>query len=129
MEGVWFRSVHLTRLERPQSANGPEHGPNAKRPGVNTRAFLSVEVLKDYLDTFPQVKVLRSDLANHPKPDTKSQERSTGLKSSVRMTPRPLRKRLAPKDRQRLSTTRHLQGPRLSMTTTPLSLAGAVGLR
>lgn len=51
---------------------------------------------------FPLVKALRSDLANHAKPDKKSQERSSGLKSSVRTAPRPLRKRLAPKDRQRL---------------------------
>jgi len=62
----------------------------------------SVEVLKDYSDTFQQVTALRSDLANHAKPDMKSRERSTGPKSSVRMRPRPLRKRLAPKDRQRL---------------------------
>jgi hypothetical protein len=45
---------------------------------------------------------LRCDLSNHAKPDTKSQERSAGLKSPVRTAPRPLRKRLAPKDRQRL---------------------------
>ena len=61
-----------------------------------------VEVLNAYPHAIPQVRALRSDLANHAKPDTKSQERSTGPKSSVRMTPRPLRKRLAPKDRQQL---------------------------
>lgn len=62
----------------------------------------SVEVLKDYSDTFPLVKALRSDLANHAKPDTKGQECGPGRKSSVRRELRPLRKRLAPKDRQRL---------------------------
>lgn len=61
-----------------------------------------VEVLNAYPHTFPLVKALRSDLANHTKPDTKGRERSTGLKSPVRTAPRPLRKRLAPKDRQRL---------------------------
>jgi hypothetical protein len=61
-----------------------------------------VEVLKDYSDTFPLVKALRSDLSNHAKPDTKSQEHSPGLKSPVGSAPRPIRKRLAPKDRQRL---------------------------
>jgi DNA-directed RNA polymerase specialized sigma24 family protein len=45
---------------------------------------------------------LRSDLLNHAKPDTKSQELSTRSKSSVRTAPRPIRKRLTPKDRQRL---------------------------
>lgn len=62
----------------------------------------SVEVLKDYSNTFPLVKALRSDLANHAKPNTKSQERSPGPQSLVRTAPRPLRKRLAPKDRRRL---------------------------
>jgi DNA-directed RNA polymerase specialized sigma24 family protein len=61
-----------------------------------------VEVLNAYPHTFPLVKALRSDLSNHTKPDTKSQECGTGSKSSVRTEPRPLRKRLAPKDRQRL---------------------------
>ncbi|THV22080.1 hypothetical protein [Glycomyces paridis] len=61
-----------------------------------------VEVLNAYPHSFPQVKALRSDLSNHAKPDTKSQERSSGLKTPVRTAPRPLRKRLAPKDRQRL---------------------------
>ncbi|MCD0443659.1 hypothetical protein LO763_08480 [Glycomyces sp. A-F 0318] len=61
-----------------------------------------MEVLKDYSDTFALVKALRSDLANHAKPDMKSQERSAGRKSSGRTAPRPLRKRLAPGDRQRL---------------------------
>ncbi|MEU5872205.1 hypothetical protein AB0A73_11685 [Glycomyces sp. NPDC047369] len=61
-----------------------------------------MEVLNAYPHSFPQVKALRSDLPNHMKPDTKSQERSPGLKSHVRKAPRPLRKRLAPKDRQRL---------------------------
>jgi hypothetical protein len=62
----------------------------------------SVEVLNAYPNTFTLVKALRSDLANHAKPDTKGQERSPGRKSSVRTPPRPLRKRLAPRDRQRL---------------------------
>ncbi|MEU5872191.1 hypothetical protein AB0A73_11615 [Glycomyces sp. NPDC047369] len=62
----------------------------------------SVEVLNAYPHTFPLVKALRFDLSNHAKPDLKSQERSPGRKSSVRTAPRPLRKRLAPKDRQRL---------------------------
>jgi hypothetical protein len=61
-----------------------------------------VEVLNAYPHTFPLVKALRSDLSNHAKPDRKSQERSAGLKSPVRTAPRPLRKRLAPEDRQRL---------------------------
>ena len=61
-----------------------------------------VEVLNAYPNTFPQVKALRSDLANHAKPDTNSQENSPSLKSPVRTAPRPLRKRLAPSDRQRL---------------------------
>lgn len=61
-----------------------------------------MEVLNAYPHTFPLVNALRSDLSNHAKPDTKSQERSPGLKSPVRTAPRPLRKRLAPKDRQRL---------------------------
>ena len=61
-----------------------------------------MEVLNAYPHSFPQVKALRSDLANHAKPDTKSQECGTGSKSSVRTATRPLRKRLAPKDRQRL---------------------------
>lgn len=61
-----------------------------------------MEVLKDYSDTFPLVKALRSDLANHAKPDTKSQIDSSGRIAPVRMAPRPLRKRLAPKDRRRL---------------------------
>jgi hypothetical protein len=45
---------------------------------------------------------LRSDLSNHAKPDAKSQECSAGRNSLVRKEPHPLRKRLAPKDRQRL---------------------------
>ncbi|WP_335992270.1 hypothetical protein [Glycomyces sp. MUSA5-2] len=61
-----------------------------------------VEVLNAYPHSFPQVNALRNDLANHAKPDTKSRERSPGLKLPVRTAPRPLRKRLAPKDRQRL---------------------------
>lgn len=61
-----------------------------------------VEVLNAYPNTFTLVKALLSDLSNHTKPDIKSQERRPGLKSPVRMAPRPLRKRLAPKDRQRL---------------------------
>jgi hypothetical protein len=61
-----------------------------------------VEVLKDYSNTFPLVKALRSDLANHAKPDMKSQERSPGSKSFVRTAPRPLRKRLAPYVVQRM---------------------------
>lgn len=51
---------------------------------------------------FPQVKALRSDMANHAKPDTKGQTDSPGQKTPVRASPRPLRKRLAPADRQRL---------------------------
>ncbi|MEU5872162.1 hypothetical protein AB0A73_11470 [Glycomyces sp. NPDC047369] len=61
-----------------------------------------MEVLNAYPHTFPLVKALRSDLVKHAKSDTNSQERSPGLKSPVRTAPRPLRKRLAPKDRQRL---------------------------
>ena len=61
-----------------------------------------LEVLNAYPNTFSLVKGLQSDLANHAKPDSKGQECSTGLKSFVRTGPRPLRKRLAPKDRQRL---------------------------
>ena len=61
-----------------------------------------MEVLNAYPHTFPLVKTLRSDLSNHAKPDTKSQEHSAGLKSPVRTAPRPLRKRLATKDRQQL---------------------------
>ncbi|MEU5872174.1 hypothetical protein AB0A73_11530 [Glycomyces sp. NPDC047369] len=61
-----------------------------------------MEVLNAYPHTFPLVKALRSDLVNHVKPDTKSQEHGPGLKPPVRTAPRPLRKRLAPKDRQRL---------------------------
>ncbi|THV22094.1 hypothetical protein [Glycomyces paridis] len=61
-----------------------------------------MEVLNAYPHTFSLVKALRSDLSNHAKPDTKSQERSKRLKSPVRTESRPLRKRLAPKDRQRL---------------------------
>lgn len=61
-----------------------------------------MEVLSAYPHSFPLVKALRSDLANHNKPDTKSHECSQGLKSLVRTEPRPLRKRLAPKDRERL---------------------------
>lgn len=61
-----------------------------------------MEVLNAYPNTFPQVKALRSDLVNHAKPDTNSQISSIGLKTAVRTEPRPLRKRLAPKDRQRL---------------------------
>lgn len=59
-----------------------------------------MEVLKLFPNTFPLVKALRSGLSNHTKPDTKSQERSPGRKSSVRTEPRPLRKRLAPRDRR-----------------------------
>jgi hypothetical protein len=61
-----------------------------------------VEVLNAYPNTFTLVKALRSDLVNHAKPDIESQERSPGRKSSVRNGPHPLRKRLAPRDRQRL---------------------------
>lgn len=61
-----------------------------------------MEVLEPYSNKFPLVKALRSDLSNHAKPDTKRQEHSPGCKSSVRTEPRPLRKRLAPRDRQRL---------------------------
>ncbi|MEU5872195.1 hypothetical protein AB0A73_11635 [Glycomyces sp. NPDC047369] len=61
-----------------------------------------MEILNAYPHTFPLVKALRSDLSNHVKPDTKSQEHSPRLKSPMRTAPRPLRKRLAPKDRQRL---------------------------
>ncbi|MCH7230692.1 hypothetical protein L0U85_07490 [Glycomyces sp. L485] len=63
-----------------------------------------MEVLNAYPNTFTLVKALRSDLANHAKPDANSQERTEGVKFPVRTTPRPLRKRLAPKDRQRLIT-------------------------
>lgn len=61
-----------------------------------------MEVLNAYPHSFPQVKALRSDLANHAKPDTKSQIGSAGPITPVRAAPRPLRKRLAPKDRQQL---------------------------
>ncbi|WP_156925865.1 hypothetical protein [Glycomyces arizonensis] len=61
-----------------------------------------MEVLNAYPNTFTLVNALQSDLANHAKPDAKGQERSPGRTSSVRIEPRPLRKRLATKDRQRL---------------------------
>lgn len=61
-----------------------------------------MEVLNAYPHSFPLVKALRCDLVNHAKPDMKGQERSARSKSSVRTAPRPLRKRLAPRDRQQL---------------------------
>jgi DNA invertase Pin-like site-specific DNA recombinase len=70
-----------------------------------------MEVLNAYPNTFTLVKALRSDLSNHVKPDTKGQERSPGRKSCVRTEPRPLRKRLVPKVRQRLITD-YLAGAR-----------------
>lgn len=72
------------------------------RKGQNARLTVVVEVLNAYPNTLKLVKALRSDLSNHAKPDTKSQECSPVLESPVRMAPRLLRKRLAPKDRQRL---------------------------
>jgi DNA-directed RNA polymerase specialized sigma24 family protein len=96
--------------DRPGRLGGYEKRQRAYHPLASARSSkaicpnndLLVEVLNAYPHAFSLVKALRSDLANHAKPDTKSQERSPGLKSPVRTAPRPLRKRLAPKDRQRL---------------------------
>ncbi|GAB3236924.1 hypothetical protein GCM10027447_35670 [Glycomyces halotolerans] len=66
------------------------------------RPLRVVEVLNAYPNTFTLVKALRTDLANHVKPDMKGQMSSAAPKSCVRREQRPLRKRLAPEDRQRL---------------------------
>jgi hypothetical protein len=105
-------SVGTQQVERvwtptEQSARCPKHHPKV----MNFRTCFAysgpvpcklVEVLKDYSDTFPLVKALRFDLANHAKPDTESRVGSMISKTPVRAASRPLRKRLAPKDRQRL---------------------------